>query len=98
STVSSTVIHADVLDLQQCFASVSRCIIWAYGSHQAATSLFFMRFTSFDFGSVRRRGFATSSMPKLTKASPAPSTAMHRPGGKNHHHAPSKRASLLPAQ
>src|SRR5262245_9245820 len=46
-------------------------------------------------GATRRRGLAISSMPKLRNASPAPSRAMHRPGGTNHHHDPSSSASLL---
>src|SRR5699024_655233 len=41
---------------------------------------------------VRRRGLEYSSIPKLMRASPAPISAIARPGGMNHHQAPTKRA------
>src|SRR3974377_1126922 len=42
--------------------------------------------------SLRRRGLDISSMPKLTNVSAAPKMEMHKPGGRTHHHAPSRRA------
>src|SRR5207244_13568817 len=79
-TVCSIVVHAHVFNLQQRVAGGGGC----NESHQAATSLFLLRFASLGFGSVRRRGLAISSMPKLMKARPAPNKAMHKPGGTNH--------------
>ena len=48
----------------------------------------------------RRRGFAYSSIPKLIRASAVPSSAMHRPAGTNHHHAPcaERLVALRPEQ
>src|SRR5216683_7206745 len=58
----------------------------------------FLSLTGFVSVSLRRRGLEISSMPKLTKASPAPNRATHKPGAKNHHQAPSRRAALLEAE
>src|SRR5215472_97926 len=46
----------------------------------------------------RSRGFTNSSMPKLIIARPAPTKAMHRPGGTNHHQAPDCSAESACAQ
>src|SRR5262245_1679562 len=89
------VVDADVLNMQQSslphelpgFPSVCAWISDA-GFLRA---IFAMR-------SLRKRGLAISSIPKLTKASPAPRMAMHNPGGRNHHQAPNSSASLFPAQ
>src|SRR5216683_6489784 len=64
----------------------------------SATSLCFSAFNPRGFDSLRKRGLDISSMPKLTKVSAAPNMAMHKPGGRNHHHAPSRRAELLEAE
>src|ERR1700719_500816 len=48
--------------------------------------------------STRRRGFASSSIPKLMNAKPAQSRATHNPAGTNSHHFPYKSAVLLCAE
>ncbi len=52
------------------------------------------------FGALytRRRGFRISSRPKLISARPVPTSAMHRPGGTNHHQAPLESASSFCAK
>src|SRR6266566_3731223 len=61
-------------------------------SHYATAFLVFLFFTG------RNRGSATSSMPKLISASPAPSVAIQRPGGMNHHQSPPPNAPACCAQ
>src|ERR1700722_10817384 len=97
----SIIVDAQITNIQQ---SASICIgesVYKFIGHLTSASFCFTAFNlrSFDvFGSLRRRGLAISSMPKFTKVSAAPSMAMHRPGGRNHHHAPSRRAELLEAE
>src|SRR5260370_4063236 len=43
---------------------------------------------------VRSLGLMNSSIPKLIRARPVPSTATHRPGGAHHHHQPPRTALL----
>ena len=46
----------------------------------------------------RRRGLPSSSMPVFSSTSAVPMSATARPGGTNHHQAPSCRACWLSAQ
>src|SRR6266567_7538274 len=70
--------------------------VFPYRCNQSLRIFLKRRFMPLD--SLRRRGLAISSMPKFTKVSAAPKIAMHMPGGRNHHQAPRRRASLLEAE
>src|SRR5437660_10175434 len=99
------IIDAQIANFQQYLAACSGSALYALTVHHTVTSS--LLFSAFDlrsfgvlgvFDSLRKRGLAISSMPKLTKVSAAPNMAMHRPGGRNHHHATSRRAELLEAE
>src|SRR5258706_15821962 len=80
--VFSTVVNADVLDLQQGPARSRKCSI-AHG----ASTFFVLRDRSARI--VRRRGLAISSVPEVAKANPAPRIAINSAGGTNHTQYPS---------
>src|SRR5262249_25847570 len=93
------VLHLQVLDVEHgARRRGARAVPCCLGQSHAEAFPDLGRCTPRLFVPARRRGLAISSMPKLMKASPAPSTAMQRPGATNHHHAPSSSASLLAAQ
>src|SRR5258708_5518608 len=98
SATGSIIIDAQITNIQQSLSiSIGRCF-YKFIAHHPATSLCLSAFNPRGFDSLRKRGLDISSMPKLTKVSAAPNMAMHRPGGRNHHHAPSRRAELLEAE
>src|SRR5258708_3328497 len=98
--VSGIVVHIQVVDIEQGLICVVSRVgdIGLYDGHATTTFSDVASRFALGAGTARRRGLAISSMPKFRNASPAPSRAMHRPGGTNHHHDPSSSASLLPAQ
>src|SRR6266568_6852612 len=69
------------------------------GCHLDATALLFLKNECLRSGrSARKRGFDSSSIPKLINAKPAHSKAMHNPAGTNCHHFPTMSAALFCAQ
>src|SRR5947208_12154948 len=92
SATGCMIINEEVLYIKQSVC-VGICANVCY--HYATAFLVFLVFVG---RSGRNRGSATSSMPKLISASPAPNVAMQRPGGMNHHQSPPPNAPACCAQ
>src|SRR5947209_2630214 len=92
SATGCVIINEEVLYIKQ---GVCVGICAHVRNHHATTFLFLLFFTG---RSGRNRGSATSSMPKLISASPAPNVAIQRPGGMNHHQSPPPNAPACCAQ
>src|SRR5438105_15282935 len=91
--VRREIINAEMIDLKKLVVGL---LIRSICRHSYATTFLFL--SALGTGSLRNRGLATSSMPKLMRASPAPNTAIQRPGGTNHHQRTSTRAFAFCAQ
>src|SRR4249919_2244438 len=92
SDARCNIINNEVLYLQH---SARLHMYFHIRSHYATAFLVFF----FLIGrSGRNRGSATSSIPKLISASPAPNVAIQRPGGMNHHQSPPPNAPACCAQ
>src|SRR5919108_2435242 len=92
SATRCMIIDIEVLYIKQC---VCAGIFTSVFHHCALALLLFLVFTG---RSSRNRGSATSSIPKLISASPAPNVAIQSSGGTNHHQSPPPNAPACCAQ
>src|SRR5712692_6833097 len=100
--ISRLIVHVEIFDLKQhslLLHGDSRKTFCNNECHLDATALLFLENKRLRGGrSTRKRGFDSSSIPKLINVKPAQSKAMHNPAGTNCHHFPTMSAALFCAQ
>src|SRR5215831_1659102 len=100
--ISGLVVYIEVFDLKQhVLLLLDDSCRWSccVRCHLEATALLFLEINCQRLGrSTRKRGFESSSIPKLINVKPAHSKAIHIPAGTNCHHFPTISAPLFCAQ
>src|ERR1700687_270895 len=100
--IASLIVHIEIFDLKQHILLLFRGSGMRFcnkGCHLEVTALLFLEIKCLRGGrSTRKRGFDSSSIPKLINVKPAHSKAMHIPAGTNCHHFPTISAALFSAQ